>query len=108
MKLLVVPDIHENLEFLKYIFAYEDTASFDHVVLLPFGGPLWLDWNREFEDALEVSQIVGHTRCVKQTQKGRSFCIDLAQAAYAVVENGEVQLNICPDSWLGESMLESV
>jgi hypothetical protein len=76
--------------------------------LLPFGGPLWLDWNAEFEDVLEVPQIVGHTRCVKQTQKGRSFCIDLAQAAYAIVENGEVQLNILPKSWLGESLLDSV
>ena len=76
--------------------------------LLPFGGPLWQDWNQEFKDALEVPQIVGHTRCVKQTQKGRSFCIDLAQAAYAIVEDGEVQLNIWPDSWLGESMLDSV
>ena len=264
MKLLVVPDIHENLEFLKYIFAYEDTASFDHVVLLgdyfdppgvvnpceqrlqqvagtllgmkeilgdrlhmlcgnhdlpyyalrpvcgynsgmpnstisqwlgnttcqraeiinelwdeafwldlkgavlldgwlfshagvhpdwwshfgktttarysgfqrewksalaniykeaenpifaagiarggiaPVGGPLWQDWDLEFEDVLEVPQIVGHTRCAKQTQKGRSYCIDFAQGAYAIVENDEVQLNIWPDSWLGESMLESV
>ncbi|MGJ8653053.1 MAG: metallophosphoesterase [Opitutaceae bacterium] len=264
MKILVVPDIHENLEFLKYIFAYEDTASFDHIVLLgdyfdqpgvvqlcekklqqvagtllgfkeifgerlhmlcgnhdlpyyalqpacgdnrgqpnqiisqwlgnttldraeiinelwdeafwldlkgavlldgwlfshagvhpnwwtrlgkttatryrafqktwesalenifneaenpifaagearggivPVGGPLWLDWDKEFEDALEVPQIVGHTRCAKQTQKGRSYCIDFAQAAYAIIENEEVQLNIWPKSWLGESMLDSV
>ncbi len=70
------------------------------------GGPLWLDWNVEFEDKLEVPQIVGHTRCAKQTQKGRSFCIDMAQAAYAIVENDEVQLNIWPQSWLGESMLD--
>jgi len=34
MKILVAPDIHENLKFLKYIFAVEDTASFDHIVLL--------------------------------------------------------------------------
>ena len=34
MKILVIPDIHENLDFLKYIFAVEDTASFDHIVLL--------------------------------------------------------------------------
>jgi hypothetical protein len=73
-----------------------------------YGGPLWLDWDFEFEDALEVPQIVGHTRCAKQTQKGRSYCIDMGQAAYAVIENGELQLNIWPDSWLGESMLDSV
>ena len=73
-----------------------------------YGGPLWLDWDQEFEDELEVPQIVGHTRCAKQTQKGRSYCIDMGQAAYAIVENGEVQLNIWPNSWLGESMLDSV
>jgi hypothetical protein len=74
--------------------------------VVPAGGPLWLDWDAEFEDALEVPQIVGPTRCAKQTQKGRSYCIDFAQAAYAIVENGNVQLNIWPKSWLGESMLE--
>jgi hypothetical protein len=75
--------------------------------IVPVGGPIWHDWNEEFEDALEVPQIVGHTRCAKQTQKGRSFCIDLAQAAYAVVDDGDVQLNILPKSWLGESMLDN-
>jgi hypothetical protein len=34
------------------------------------GGPLWLDWDAEFEDNLEVPQIAGHTRCAKQTQEG--------------------------------------
>jgi predicted phosphodiesterase len=34
MKLLVIPDLHENLDFLKYILAVEDTAGFDHVILL--------------------------------------------------------------------------
>jgi len=34
MKILVIPDIHEDLEFLKYIIAIEDTVTFDHVVML--------------------------------------------------------------------------
>jgi len=68
----------------------------------------WLDWEKEFEDALEVPQIVGHTRCAKPTQKGRSYCIDFTQGACAIVQNGELQLNIWPDSWLGEEMLKSV
>jgi hypothetical protein len=29
MRILVIPDIHENLAFLKYIFAVEATESFD-------------------------------------------------------------------------------
>ncbi|WP_269526283.1 metallophosphoesterase [Coraliomargarita parva] len=76
--------------------------------LLPYGGPIWLDWNQEFEDALELPQIVGHTRCPSPHEKGKSFCIDFAQAAYAVVEHGEVQLRIWPESWLGASLLDSV
>ncbi|NBB79299.1 MAG: hypothetical protein GVY36_07635 [Verrucomicrobia bacterium] len=72
------------------------------------GGPLWLDWDAEFEDNLDVPQIAGHTRCARQNQKGRSYCIDMAQAAYAVVEDGEVQLRIWPDSWLGDSLSKSV
>jgi len=70
------------------------------------GGPLWMDWNEEFEDALGLPQIVGHTRCPPQSQKGRSLCIDFAQAAYAVVEDGEVNLKVWPDSWLGKVMQE--
>ncbi|NQY32286.1 MAG: metallophosphoesterase, partial [Coraliomargarita sp.] len=34
MKLLVVPDIHEDLVFLQSILSEEDLDSFDHVVLL--------------------------------------------------------------------------
>jgi hypothetical protein len=73
-----------------------------------FAGPLWLDWNEEFEDSLEVPQVVGHTSCANPTQKGRSYCLDFAQAAYAIIENGDLQLNIWPQSWLGEEMLDSV
>lgn len=42
MRILVAPDIHENLDFLKYIFAVEDTTSFDHIVLLgDYFDPPW-------------------------------------------------------------------
>lgn len=34
MRILVIPDLHENLAFLKYVLAVEDTAACDHVVLL--------------------------------------------------------------------------
>ena len=72
----------------------------------PYGGPLWLDFDAEFQDALEVPQIVGHKRCAKQAQKGCSYCIDMAQGAYAIVEDGVVQLRVWPDSWLGKAMQE--
>lgn len=68
------------------------------------GGPIWLDFDREFEDALEVPQVVGHTRCAREAQKGRSHCIDFAQAVYAVVADGDLRLCVWPESWLGEAM----
>ena len=71
------------------------------------GGPIWLDWDLEFEDGLDVPQIAGHTRCAQAAQKGRSFCIDFAQAAYAVVEDGEINLRVWPESWLGEALEEN-
>ena len=71
------------------------------------GGPLWLDWDAEFEDNLEVAQIAGHTRCAKEAQKGRSHCIDMMQSAYAVIDDGDLQLRIRPDSWLGESLRDA-
>jgi len=58
----------------------------------PTGGPLWLDWDAEFEDELEVPQIAGHTRCAKEPQKGRSHCIDFAQSSYALLDDGEFRL----------------
>lgn len=63
-------------------------------------GPLWQDWEEEFEDALEVPQIVGHTRDPEPAKKGRSYCLDMAQTAYAIVEAGTVRLNQVPDSGL--------
>lgn len=67
----------------------------------PYGGPLWLDWDQEFEDALGLPQIVGHTRGAKLRQKGRSFCIDMEQSAYAILENGELKIQVMPDNLLG-------
>jgi hypothetical protein len=57
----------------------------------PFGGPLWMDWNHEFIDALEVPQIVGHTRWPDEPVRGRSRCIDLGQVGYGVLINGVFQ-----------------
>jgi hypothetical protein len=43
----------------------------------PFGGPLWMDWQHEFIDGLEIPQIVGHTRWPDEPIIGRSRCIDM-------------------------------
>lgn len=54
-------------------------------------GLLWCDWNEEFEDALPLPQIVGHTASRSGArQKGRSWCIDGQQTTYAVIHGGRV------------------
>lgn len=56
------------------------------------GGPLWLDWDQEFEDTLPWSQIVGHTRGAEVRQKGRSYCVDCGQSCYGVVTDGTLEI----------------
>jgi hypothetical protein len=58
----------------------------------PVGGPLWLDWDREFEDALAYRQIVGHSVGAQARRKGRSWCIDCGQQGYGIVEDGELRI----------------
>lgn len=60
----------------------------------PPAGLLWCDWHAEFEDALPLPQIVGHTGPDSgepaARQKGRSWCLDGQQTTYAVIEGGSV------------------
>ncbi len=50
------------------------------------GGITWLDWDDEFEDALPLPQIVGHTSNESGArQRGRSWCLDGAQSCYGVL-----------------------
>ncbi|MGF1531578.1 MAG: metallophosphoesterase [Puniceicoccaceae bacterium] len=52
----------------------------------PCGGPLWLDWNHEFDpEGLPYPQIVGHTRGPNVRQKGGSYCLDAGQSAGALL-----------------------
>ena len=42
-----------------------------------FGGPIWLDWNHEFEPVDGMLQIVGHTyRTGAPREKSGNWCID--------------------------------
>lgn len=52
----------------------------------PVGGPLWLDWDKEFVDDLPLPQVVGHTRGREARRKDRSWCIDASQTCVAVIE----------------------
>lgn len=60
----------------------------------PVGGPLWLDWEAEFVDEIPFRQIVGHSPGIESRQKGRSWCIDCAQQAYGVLEDGELGVRV--------------
>ncbi|MDQ8205896.1 hypothetical protein QEH52_00105 [Coraliomargarita sp. SDUM461003] len=59
-----------------------------------YGGPLWLDWRKEFDDELELPQIVGHTRLTSENemQKGRCYCLDFSQRAYGKLIDGKLTL----------------
>lgn len=52
----------------------------------PVGGFTWLDWDDEFEDALPLPQIVGHTvDSGGARQRGRSWCLDGGQTCYGLI-----------------------
>lgn len=60
------------------------------------GGPLWLDWDEEFEDSLPIPQIVGHTVDSTYRINGRSYCLDARQSVYARVHGSVVEPVIFP------------
>lgn len=56
------------------------------------GGPVWLDWELEFRDTLPFPQIVGHSRDEYPRRRGRSWCIDCGQSAYAILDAGKLEI----------------
>lgn len=51
-----------------------------------WGGPVWLDWKREFLDSLPIPQLVGHTHEADIISRiGRSYNIDTG-SAYAIIK----------------------
>lgn len=57
-----------------------------------WGGPLWLDWNHEFEDNLPVSQLVGHTHEFDSVRKiGNSYNIDTAVTYAFIYRDGSIE-----------------
>jgi hypothetical protein len=60
----------------------------------PIGGITWLDWDDEFEDALPLPQLVGHTLSREGArQHGRSWCLDGAQTCYGVLTEDFLQIS---------------
>jgi DNA repair exonuclease SbcCD nuclease subunit len=57
-----------------------------------YGGPLWLDWDTEFEDVLPYPQIVGHTHKLNAHRRiGRSWCIDSGTGYVIIAPDGTVE-----------------
>jgi hypothetical protein len=54
---------------------------------MDLGGPLWLDFNWEFEDIPGHPQIVGHTNGNDVRQKGASWCIDTGLKHVGIVSD---------------------
>lgn len=55
------------------------------------GGPLWLDWEKEFEDIPGLPQLVGHTRGEAIRRKGDSWCIDCGQASCTLLHGDRLE-----------------
>ena len=56
------------------------------------GGPLWLDWNREFSEEIGIPQIVGHTVGSEVRKMGHSYCLDVQQRRYGVLVDGNLDV----------------
>lgn len=66
---------------------------------LPHGGPLWLDWNAEFDHIDDFPQIVGHTPDSFIRFKGagpsfQSWCIDTHNQHYILLDEETGKMDI--------------
>lgn len=90
-------DLKEGVRILNRkmaVLAEDPTTTDDHPLLgagpsrggfHEVGGPLWQDFNAEFEDSLPFPQLIGHTRCIEVMRKGRSYCLDVCQHVCALL-----------------------
>ncbi len=67
-------------------------AGFSRGGDLERGGPLWLDWNREFTEEIGIPQIVGHTVGSNWRKAGRSYCLDAQQKCYGILREGKLEI----------------
>ncbi len=56
------------------------------------GGPLWLDWGKEFQPIEGLFQIVGHSRGENVRIKGGNCCIDTELAQWVTIANGKAEI----------------
>lgn len=76
----------EALELLPFKPSHFFTIGYGRGGHSEYGGPLWLDWDTEFEDNLPLPQIVGHSFCRSTIRQiGHSYCIDGGQTTYCVI-----------------------
>lgn len=66
----------------------------------PWGGPLWLNWDDEFEDNLPLPQAVGHSHHVDMVRKmGRSYCIDTGSGYALIRRDGSIEHKRLKRDW---------
>jgi hypothetical protein len=65
----------------------------------PKGGPVWKDWDTEFEGDLPLPQLVGHSsEKLTVRSKGNSFNIDGVHTTYALIkDNGQIHFKAIQD-----------
>ena len=58
------------------------------------GGPLWLDWDKEFTPAPEIRQIVGHTAFHQKTKLFREGWGFLGRSFIQTSPNGDLNIDV--------------
>jgi hypothetical protein len=56
------------------------------------GGPLWLDWKREFEPIPGLLQIVGHSEGTEAREKEGNWCLDSPGVVGIIEDDGELSV----------------
>jgi hypothetical protein len=58
-----------------------------------FSGPLWCDFNMEFDNPTPLHQVVGHTSYADPRQKDNATCLDARQTTYGIIQDGQLSVH---------------
>ena len=84
---------HHTYSPLFWIGKYRDPKSHD-----PYPGIIWCDFDAEFDNTIDVPQIVGHTigdsvRVKNVGTPNAAYCLDAEQTAYGVILDGVLSIH---------------
>lgn len=73
------------------------------------GGPLWLDWNDEFDASVPYKQLVGHTsELMNLRMRHGSYNIDGQQSIYAIISDTSIKFKFAHITKKGTTMIGAV